>query len=82
MNVDYQEQARTLVTRDGKQTVFTVNGRTFAVRRLIGHSPAVFNLRDTDISERSRFGSYLDIMADVATVLETGCLPGGRSGRW
>lgn len=64
-----------LVTLDYAQRNYTAHGRRFAVRRLVGHRPAVYHLRDLDITERSRFGTRAQIEADVAYTLENGHLP-------
>lgn len=82
-----RRQAKHLVRADHQQSVFDVGGnqgpsRRFAVRRLVGHNPPVYHLRDVDIKERSRFGSRADIMLDVAYVLQFGTLPPAKGGRW
>lgn len=76
------EQAAKVMPSGYEQVVFEAHGRRFAVRRLVGHRPAVYHLRDLAITSRSRFGSREEIIADVASCLEVGALPGGNKGRW
>jgi hypothetical protein len=63
----------------GEKTRFEAHGRSF----LIGyHSRRVFWLSTDPPGERRRWGSYDQIMRDVAHVLETGALPEPSSSRW
>lgn len=63
----------------GASVTFAVGARTFTVKRL---RQAVWHLRDHAITGRSRFGTLQEITRDVASVYETGALPGGHGGRW
>jgi hypothetical protein len=58
---------------------FSAHGRTFSAKRL-GRS--VWHLRDHAVGQRSRFGTRREIMADIAYVLEAGCLPPASGPRW
>ena len=69
----------TIPRRIGRTVEFQAHGRTFAVQKL---RRAVYHLRDTAITERSRFGTLAEIRADLAYCLEWGHLPPASGPRW
>lgn len=63
----------------GQCLAFQAHGFTFILKYL---GRQVYHLRRTDITSRSRFGTYAEICEDIEYAKQAGGLRGGDKGRF